>query len=756
VALTNALHPETAEQTNGNVNANTNTSPSSRAGSRSADTTDSDMDIDSDSEDLARGGNPQDRQSPQPTRDIAYLDDTNALLGPIFDEIAEARVLRIKTAMASIGLEWHPGKSLAIAQRGRTFSADERERLRRLGVPFIDNSTPVHLQGFITVGAPTGSDAFVTAHLRKQLLENAPLWRMAWHLGGMGENHLHQAQRLLRGSLCKRFGYAARLVDPRLSAPWLGGYDALCTWTLERMLQLRGAAPARILREHLESACSQGDTDAASAGGPLVLKHLGPAELPALPLVVSRLQTGGLGLPDSGRTCVSSFVAQIQGTLASRLQDLLDLHEPNGSTFPGLSEAPLVQSYRGALAHLLESTALAESLGEHPTCTWAAGAPQPSLELEDRAAYTAIMAAQLREPRAVPAKSSLATSLSNSASTNPHHAEEPQAGPDDLDPEHEPQAQTSNSRNGKGIQKMLTKHQKRAHSTALQTALEACGDAGRTCLAQLRSQAGQFSMAWLNPSHAPLAGPALATTLLISLCVDAWRISGEECPYGCSGAQPSTVHAVGCNKQHIWGPNAVHTLLKRGMQRICRSNHVARVENEDTSMFTVGNGLRELRGDTVVYPRGLLNCQNEELREKGFIVDQTVRTPTCSSYLVAARRNASNTDGYAAEAAEKEKDNHHKGRFCAQRWMFVPFVQESFGRLGRRAASFVQELAAHSATCKGGDEHQISRTRGRILVAIRTEMSTSLAKAVAERVLAYVRGANMKGRSCVSVSMLLK
>jgi len=117
---------------------------------------------------------------------------------------------------------------------------------------------------------------------------------------------------------------------------------------------------------------------------------------------------------------------------------------------------------------------------------------------------------------------------------------------------------------------------------------------------------------------------------------------------------------------------------------------------------------------------------------------------------------ASNTDGYATEAAEKIKDNHHRGRFCAQRWIFVPFVQESFGRLGRRAASFVEELASHSAKCKGGDEQKILRMRGRILVTIRTELSTSLAKAVAERVQAYIRGANMKGRSCVSVSALLK
>ena len=61
-----------------------------------------------------------------------------------------------------------------------------------------------------------------------------------------------------------------------------------------------------------------------------------------------------------------------------------------------------------------------------------------------------------------------------------------------------------------------------------------------------------------------------------------------------------------------------------------------------------------------------------------------------------------------------------------------------------------------SVTCKGGDELQILRTRGRILVAVRAELSTFLAKAVAERVLAYIRGANMKGRACASVSKLLK
>jgi hypothetical protein len=172
-------------------------------------------------------------------------------------------------------------------------------------------------------------------------------------------------------------------------------------------------------------------------------------------------------------------------------------------------------------------------------------------------------------------------------------------------------------------------------------------------------------------------------------------------------------------------------------------------------MFTTGSGLRELRADSAIYPGELRLCATTSRQQKGVILDTSVRTPTCPSYLTSGRCNATNTDGFAAAAGEADKDSHHRGRFAAARWELVPMVQESFGRMGRRAAEFVKELATHSAACKGGSMGQIARRSGHISAAIRTELSTSLAKGVAQRVFAYVRGAYMKGRSSCPVSKLL-
>jgi hypothetical protein len=50
---------------------------------------------------------------------------------------------------------------------------------------------------------------------------------------------------------------------------------------------------------------------------------------------------------------------------------------------------------------------------------------------------------------------------------------------------------------------------------------------------------------------------------------------------------------------------------------------------------------------------------------------------------------------------------------------------------------------------------EIQRRRARVLVDIRSELSTTLARAQAERVFAYVRGAVLKGRHIRPVSALL-
>jgi hypothetical protein len=109
-------------------------------------------------------------------------------------------------------------------------------------------------------------------------------------------------------------------------------------------------------------------------------------------------------------------------------------------------------------------------------------------------------------------------------------------------------------------------------------------------------------------------------------------------------------------------------------------------------------------------------------------------------------------DGYAAAAGERQKISHHSGRYNEDRYQFVPLIQETYGRLGQKAASFVRELATHSAQCKGGSTAEIQRRYARVLVGIRSELSVTLARALAERVFAYVRGAVQKGRHTRPIS----
>jgi hypothetical protein len=109
----------------------------------------------------------------------------------------------------------------------------------------------------------------------------------------------------------------------------------------------------------------------------------------------------------------------------------------------------------------------------------------------------------------------------------------------------------------KGMQKKLTRFQAKAQSARVQQQLEASGYAGQVCLAQLRSQKADHSMAWLSPSATPsLSSVETAGLILMYLFIDPWRINNTACPYGCSSSGPASVHAIGCPKQHTWGSNA--------------------------------------------------------------------------------------------------------------------------------------------------------------------------------------------------------
>lgn len=99
----------------------------------------------------------------------------------------------------------------------------------------------------------------------------------------------------------------------------------------------------------------------------------------------------------------------------------------------------------------------------------------------------------------------------------------------------------------------------------------------------------------------------------------------------------------------------------------------------------------------------------------------------------------------ASVECNKEKIKHHKGCLDSRQRTFVPFVQETFGRLGGAAHEFLRELAAHSAACKGGDSLGIRHRAGNTLRTLVICLNASQHAEFAERVIAYVRGARRLG-----------
>ena len=105
--------------------------------------------------------------------DAGFLDDLNLQLRKVFDEAAFTAVTTVQSQLKPIGLDINFVKSMAVAQKGYSFSDDECSRFDQLGIARrmrIDGSTNDSQRGFDTVDVPVDTTAFVCQHLRDQLL----------------------------------------------------------------------------------------------------------------------------------------------------------------------------------------------------------------------------------------------------------------------------------------------------------------------------------------------------------------------------------------------------------------------------------------------------------------------------------------------------------------------------------------------------------------------------------------------------------
>ena len=304
-------------------------------------------------------------------------------------------------------------------------------------------------------------------------------------------------------------------------------------------------------------------------------------------------------------------------------------------------------------------------------------------------------------------------------------------------------------------QHYLSAHLSRLERRLLLHDLRALGGAGKPLLAQLRSQSGPGALAWLDvpPGTALTMTPTAAITMaLVALFVDPWRVSGDTCPFRCSAAaRPTCVHVFGCSLQPMRGQVAVHEAHKRCLQGLLRSCGAPYFLNEDRGESAFDGD----RADTVVLPGTLALCGDADVARKGVVLDNRVCAPTAAKFLAPVTANAALFSGFAARDAEREKRSRYGGHYDSARYVFVPFIQECYGRLGPAARAFIALLAAHSAARLGGSEQAVLRRRGVERRRIVVTLSATLAREEAERVLAYVRNAQLCGRTVAPVSALL-
>ena len=131
----------------------------------------------------------------------------------------------------------------------------------------------------------------------------------------------------------------------------------------------------------------------------------------------------------------------------------------------------------------------------------------------------------------------------------------------------------------------------------------------------------------------------------------------------------------------------------------------------DASVFSVA----DRRADTAIGPGALSLAKDTTLQYGGVVVGSTVRAPV-ADYVAAngwrarqrgdARWLCSRSGGEAEAQAPRE--------LPAASMALVPFVQETFGRLGPAARAFLRQVASHSAAAQGGHTKVIERRAGTV------------------------------------------
>ncbi|CAM9434441.1 unnamed protein product, partial [Choristocarpus tenellus] len=95
--------------------------------------------------------------------------------------------------------------------------------------------------------------------------------------------------------------------------------------------------------------------------------------------------------------------------------------------------------------------------------------------------------------------------------------------------------------------------------------------------------------------------------------------------------------------------------------------------------------------DLVFHAGALADAGTAPYWDKGLLLDVTFAEVQTASHLP----HSSTSNGVAAAAAEAQKRTHYEGSFDPRSYNLNTFTVERFGRLGKQAECFLDELGTH-------------------------------------------------------------
>ncbi|CAM9767788.1 unnamed protein product, partial [Choristocarpus tenellus] len=145
---------------------------------------------------------------PQGVSSRRYQDDTPISAREI-NTIIIAAFEQLKPNLQDVGINLNMGKTFAATPQGHQPTPSELELLSTTGINLAPNPS-----GFVTLGAPVGTDYFNRAHM-EEVIESSGTRALATHLSEIEDKKV--AWLLNSWSLSSRLGYLVRVTPPLLA-----------------------------------------------------------------------------------------------------------------------------------------------------------------------------------------------------------------------------------------------------------------------------------------------------------------------------------------------------------------------------------------------------------------------------------------------------------------------------------------------------------------------------------------------------------